>query len=318
MRVLVTGGAGFIGSHLCNALIDRGYRVWCVDNFYLGKESNIEHLKKNHKFHFHKLNVLDRTAMDTLFSKANFDMVFHLAANSDIKRGSADHSVDLNLNFLTTIEILEAMLRYRVKKIFFACTSAIFGKAKEMLYEDYGPLRPISFYGASKLAAEAFISVFVEHYDFKAWVLRFPNVVGDRCTHGVVHDFIMQLKRNPKRLVVLGDGTQSKPYLHVRDLIKGILMVFDKSSDSLAVYHVGNEDSISVRKIAHIVVREMGLSRVAIEYTGGKIGWIGDISSFSYDSSKIKMLGFKPKYNSTQAIHMAVRQILGRSESYQI
>ena len=310
MHILVTGGAGFIGSHLCDALIEQNYEVWCVDNLHLGKERNIEHLKGNQRFHFCKLDVLDRTGMDALFSEAKFDAVFHLAANSDIQQGGENHEVDLQLNFLTTFEVLEAMLRNGVKKFFFASTSAVFGETREVLHENYGPLMPISFYGASKLAAEAYISVFVENYGFKAWILRFPNVVGERCTHGAVHDFIMRLKHDSSRLVVLGDGTQTKPYLYVKDLVKAILMVFDKAEEPLAVYHVGNEDLTSVREIAEIVIEEMGLVGIPIEYTGGKNSWVGDVPYFKYDISKLKRLGFRQSYNSTESVRVAVRRIL--------
>ncbi len=312
MRVLVTGGAGFIGSHLCDALLERNYELWCVDNLYLGKEINIEHLKGKKRFHFCKLDVLNRAAMDGLFSEAEFDTVFHLAANSDIRQGGKNHKIDLQLNFLSTFEILEAMLRHKVKKIFFASTSAIFGKATEILCEDYGPVMPISFYGASKLAAEGYMSVFVENYDFKGWILRFPNVVGERCTHGAVYDFIMRLKRDPSHLIVLGDGTQTKPYLYVKDLVRAILMVFDKATEQLAIYHAGNETLTSAREIAEIVTEEMGLTGIPIEYKGGKTGWAGDVPYFKYDTSKIKMLGFRNSYNSTESVRLAVRKILGK------
>lgn len=312
IHVLVTGGAGFVGSHLCDALIERSYEVWCVDNLCLGKEENIEHFKENQQFHFCKLDVLDTAGMDAILSEAKFDAVFHLAANSDIQQGTKNHKVDLQQNFLTTFEVLEVMLRNGVKNIFFASTSAIFGKTDEMLYENYGPLMPISFYGASKLAAEAYISVFVENYGFKAWILRFPNVVGERCTHGVVHDFIMRLRKDPNRLVVLGDGSQTKPYLYIRDLIKAILIVFDKAEELLAVYHVGNEDVTPVCEIARIVVEEMGLDGIPIEYTGGKSGWAGDVPHFKYDMSKIKKLGFRGSCGSTESVRTAVRKMLGK------
>ncbi len=312
MRVLVTGGAGFIGSHLCDALTERGYEVWCVDNFYLGREENIEHLKVNKQFHLSRFDVLDKAKINALFSEAKFDTVFHLAANSDIQQGSQNHKIDLQLNFLTTYEILEAMLAHKVKNIFFASTSAIFGDAKQVLNEDYGPVKPISFYGASKLAAEAYISVFVKNYGFKAWILRFPNVVGERCTHGVVHDFIIQLRRDPSHLMVLGDGTQTKPYLYVKDVIKAILIVFDKAEEPFAVYHVSNEHLTSVREIVAIVTEEMSLSGIPIEYSGGKVGWPGDVPYFEYDISKIQKLGYKYIYNSTESIRITVRKILGK------
>jgi len=310
MRMLVTGGAGFIGSHLCDALLQRGDEVWCVDNLYLGREANIAHLRANGKFHFRKLDVLDRPALDRLFDDSKFDAVFHLAANSDIAKGNEDRSLDLRLTFLTTAEILDAMVRHGVKQVFFASTSAVFGDVKADLHEDLGPLRPVSLYGAAKLAAEAYVSVFAQSLGLRSWVLRFPNVVGERSTHGAVHDFISRLRRDPSRLRVLGDGTQTKPYLYVKDLVRAILLVFDKVTEPLAVYHVAGEGLTSVRQISEMVVEEMGLCGIPIEYAGGKSGWVGDVPYFRYDTRKIRDLGFRHQFDSTQAVRVAIRKTL--------
>ncbi len=312
MRALVTGGAGFIGSHLCDALVGRGYDVWAADNLYLGRMENVAHLEGSPRFRFVRLDVLDGPALDALFDEARFDVVFHLAANSDIQQGGRDHSVDLRLNFLTTTSVLETMLRHGVRRIFFSSTSAVFGEAEGALSEDQGPLRPISFYGASKLAAEAYLSVYVDNYGFEAWILRFPNVVGERCTHGAVHDFIERLRKDPSRLTVLGDGRQAKPYLYVGDLVDAILLVFDRAAGPLAVYHVGSEDLTAVSEIARIVVEEMGLHGIPVEFTGGTKGWVGDVPRFSYDLSRIGALGFRPRRTSTEAVRLAVRRILGK------
>ena len=312
MRILVTGGAGFIGSHLCDALTARGDEVWCVDNLHLGREQNIEHLLASQRFHFHKLDVLDRGELDRLFADGRFDAVFHLAANSDISRGNDDHSLDLRLTFLTTVEVLEAMLRHGVTQLLFASTSAVFGDSRELLCETTGPLQPVSFYGAAKLSAEAFISVFANSLAFRACVLRFPNVVGERCTHGAIHDFIHRLQQDPRRLCVLGDGMQTKPYLYVKDLIDAMLLVFQKATQRLSVYHVAGEGTTTVREIAEMVIEEMGLRGIPIEYSGGKVGWVGDVPYFNYEAQKIRTLGFNPRYNSTEAVRVAIRRILGK------
>ncbi len=275
MRTLVTGGAGFIGSHLCDALVERGDEVWCVDNLHLGKVRNIEHLRSRDGFHFLQADVLDRPAMDGLFAKAGFDAVFHLAANSDISRGNDDRTLDLRLTFQTTVEVLEAMLRHKVGKLFFASTSAIFGDTPQLLSETSGPLQPVSFYGASKLAAEAFVSVFAHSFDVQARVLRFPNVVGERSTHGAVHDFIQRLRGDPSRLRVLGDGSQRKPYLYVRDLVRAVLTVFEKATGPLAVYHVAGRGMTTVREIAEIVVERDGPARRVDRVCGRQDGLAG-------------------------------------------
>jgi UDP-glucose 4-epimerase len=313
MRALVTGGAGFIGSHLCDALIARGDEVWCVDNLHLGREENVRRLAGHERFHFHKLDVLDRDALDRLFADARFDTVFHLAANSDIQRGVADSQVDLELTFLSTFEVLQAMRRHDVRRVFFASTSAIFGDTSDPLHETFGPLQPVSFYGAAKLAAEAYLSVYVHSFGFRVWVLRFPNVVGERATHGAVHDFIERLRRDPSRLAVLGDGSQTKPYLYVQDLVQAILLVVQQATEPLAVYHVAGEGMTSVREMAEIVVEEMGLAGIPIEYSGGKVGWKGDVPRFCYATQKIRQLGFVHQYDSTEAVRVAVRAILGKS-----
>ena len=313
MRILITGGAGFIGSHLCDALVERGDEVWCVDNLYLGQKEKVAHLFPCKRFHFHELDVLDRWRFDALLASARFDAVFHMAANSDISRGSEDHNLDLRLTFQTTFEVLEAMAQRGVERLFFASSSAVFGDTSETLHETTGPLEPVSFYGASKLAAEAFVSVFARSLGLRAWVLRFPNVVGERSTHGVLHDFIHRLQKDPGRLRVLGDGTQSKPYIYVNDLVRAILMVCEKAPEQHAVYHVAGEGQTTVREIAEIVTKEMGLSGIPIEYTGGDRGWLGDVPHFHYDTAKIRALGFRHTYDSTEAVRVAVRRMLGKS-----
>jgi UDP-glucose 4-epimerase len=309
-RILVTGGAGFIGSHLCDRFLERSASVWCVDNLHLGRRRNIAHLAGNNRFHFIELDVLDRPGLGALFADARFDAVFHLAANSDIAAGSADPELDLRLNHLTTTTVLETMRSHGVRRLFFASTSAIFGEAPQILHEDFGPLQPISFYGASKLAAEAYVSAYSHLFGVAAVVLRFPNVVGERATHGVIYDFFRKLERNPLELEVLGDGSQTKPYLYVADLIDAILLAFDKSSAPLAVYHAAGIGSTSVREIAEIVVAAAGRPGTQIRYTGGDRGWPGDVPKFRYDISRLEALGWQPRRHSTDAVRFSVERIL--------
>jgi UDP-glucose 4-epimerase len=310
MRILVTGGAGFIGSHLCDRLIERGDQVWCVDNLRLGRRRNIAHLSNAPSFRFLELDVLDRAALASLFADANFDAVFHLAANSDIAAGAANLQVDLELNQLTTIAVLEAMRSHGVQRLFFASTSAVFGETDAVLHEDFAPLQPISFYGASKLAAEAYISVFAHTFGCNAIVLRFPNVVGERATHGVIYDFLRKLEADRGVLEVLGDGRQTKPYLYVRDLIDAIMIAWDKASAPLAVYHAAGIGSTSVREIAEIVIARAGRPDTRLALTGGDRGWPGDVPRFSYDTSRLQALGWRPQRHSTDAVRHAVDRIL--------
>jgi UDP-glucose 4-epimerase len=310
MRVLVTGGAGFIGSHLCDRLIERGDEVWCVDNLRLGRRRNIAHLEPLNAFHFVELDLLDRTALTALFGDARFEAVFHLAANSDIAAGAANFQLDLELNQLTTVAVLEEMQAHNVKRLFFASTSAVFGETDAVLHEDYAPLQPVSFYGASKLAAEAYISVFAHTFGGQAIILRFPNVVGERTTHGVIYDFLRKLEADCSKLEVLGDGKQTKPYLYVRDLIDSIMTVWDKTNVPFAVFHAAGIGTTSVREIAEIVVAAAGRADTRIVFTGGERGWPGDVPRFRYDISRLQALGWEPQRHSTDAVRYAVERIM--------
>jgi UDP-glucose 4-epimerase len=310
MRILVTGGAGFIGSHLCERLIRRGDEVWCADNLRLGRHRNIAQLEASPTFHFLELDILDTAALAVLFREARFDAVFHLAANSDIAAGAGDFRLDLEHNLMTTLAVLEAMRAHRVKRLFFASTSAVFGETDALLHEDFAPLAPISFYGASKLAAEAYISVFAHTFGGRAVVLRFPNVVGEHATHGVIYDFLRKLAADPTRLDVLGDGSQSKPYLYVGDLIDAMLLAWDKAEGPHSVYHAAGIGTTSVKEIAEIVVAAAGRPATRIVYGAGERGWPGDVPRFRYDIARLQALGWVPQRHSTAAVHQAVERIL--------
>lgn len=311
MKILVTGGAGFIGSHLCDALIQANHEVVVVDNLILGKMENINHLMKLPNFHFYKEDILNFEGLKQIFNEHAFDMVFHMAANSDIQKGSADPEIDFNLTFKTTFNVLQCLKEFNVKKLFFASTSAIYGETSDLLTEDYGPLCPVSNYGAGKLASEAFISAFSAIYNIQTWITRFPNVVGERFTHGVIYDFIHKLKSNPNELEVLGNGEQNKPYLYVKDLIEGILFVCNNSHERFNVYNLGSNTRTKVKEIAKMVIEEMGLN-ARINYTGGDRGWVGDVPEFKYDVSKINQLGWRAKYTSNESVRLAIQKALGK------
>ncbi len=308
--VLVTGGAGFIGSHLCDRLLALGCRVVALDNLSLGRESNLDKAKENPSFSFVKGDILDEALLDKVFREGHFDMVFHLAANSDIARSHANPNVDLDMTFMTTYQTLKMMRAYDVKKIMFASTSAIYGQTGGVAVDEgYGPLFPASHYGAAKLASEAFISSFAENYGIQAWFTRFPNVCGERTTHGILHDFVKKLKKNPQELEVLGNGKQAKPYLYVQDLIDAILFVCENAHEKVNAFNVGVEGQTSVSKIAQMVIDAMGLT-AQIRYTGGDRGWIGDVPKFAYNVDKIHKLGWRSKLTSDEAVQKAIDYIL--------
>ncbi|EHH06053.1 MULTISPECIES: NAD-dependent epimerase/dehydratase family protein [Agrobacterium] len=308
MKILVTGGAGFIGSFLCDYLIAKGHQVTAYDDLSLGRRRNIEHQLNAGALEFIEGDILDESRFEDVVKSGNFECVFHMAANSDIARSHASPSIDLKKTFLTTFQVLEAARKFDIKQIVFASTSAIYGETKGKVAETYGPLVPISHYGAGKLASEAFISSYCENYGIKAWITRFPNVVGPRATHGAVYDFVRKLIATPGLLNVLGDGTQVKPYLYVEDLVRAILLVWEKTDQKINIYNVGADTRSTVADIAQIVIEESG-ERAEIAYTGGDRGWIGDVPKFEYDTSALNSLGWQPTMTSDDAIRAAARAI---------
>jgi UDP-glucose 4-epimerase len=313
MNVLLTGGAGFIGSHLADRLLEEGHHVAVVDNLVLGKEENIRHIIGKSSFAFYKLDILDFDKFDAVVAKEKPDIVFHMAANSDIQKGGADPNVDFGLTLTTTFNVLKSMRTHGVKKLVFASTSAIYGETRELLHENFAPLRPVSMYGASKMASEAYIYAFSANCDIQVWITRFPNVVGERFTHGVIYDFVKKLRANPAELTVLGNGQQYKPYVYVKDLVDGIMFCWKNSSEKINVYNLGVDSRTRVRDIAAMVIEEMGL-HAEIKYTGGDRGWVGDVPEFSYDLSKVQKLGWKASRTSDEAVRIAIKRALGKAE----
>jgi len=312
-KILVTGGAGFIGSHLVDLLLEKGHFVVAVDNLSLGRGENISHNLDNSNFVFFRANLLNKGEIKEIFEKYRFDVIFHLAANSDIAKSHENPEIDLENTFLTTYSVLEMMRSYNVKEIVFASTSAIYGETKKKIDENFGPLFPVSHYGAAKLASEAFISSFAENYGFKAWIIRFPNVVGERATHGVIFDFINKLKKDSERLEILGDGNQNKPYLYVKDLVEALVYIWEKTDEKINYFNVGVDSRTTVTTIAKIVCEEMGLSPQFV-YTGGDRGWIGDVPEFNYSLEKVHSLGWNAKRSSDEAVRLAVKAILGKKK----
>jgi UDP-glucose 4-epimerase len=317
MKCLVTGAAGFIGSHLVDVLLARGATVIGVDNLKLGKREYLKKALANPRFKFFEENVNNLSACGKIIfeqsQSAPFAIAWHMAANSDIRAGVTDPDVDFHDTFLTTYNLLKLMREHKIPRLAFASTSAIYGDLKKKLTEDVGPLFPISNYGAMKLASEAAISAAAESFLERAWIFRFPNVVGSRATHGAIFDFIHKLKKNPDELEVLGDGTQEKPYFHVADLIDAMLFITDKAKDKLNFFNIGTSDSVTtVRYLAETTVR-CAQPSAKIRYTGGKRGWIGDVPKVDYSVKKLKKLGWSPRLTSNQAVDRAVAEIVAEN-----
>ena len=236
MKALVTGGAGFIGSHLVERLLKDGNEVIVVDNFTLGKKENVSKFENNKNYHFYEINIDDNEQFCEKLKDEKIDIVYHLAANSDIQKGGKNPSVDYRDTFMTTRGVLELMRQNNIKNLFFSSTSAIYGNMHDqLLTENLGGLFPISYYGAAKFASENFISAYSYMNDFNTMIFRFPNVIGPGLTHGVIYDFSKKLMNNPNELEILGDGTQTKPYLYVLDLIDCIMLMTKKIASGIYI-----------------------------------------------------------------------------------
>ncbi len=308
-KILVTGGAGFIGSHLVNCLTEKGNRITVFDNLSSGKIGFIENHLENPDFTLIKGDLLDHKAIERACK--DIDLVFHVAANPDVRLGASDTKIHFDQNILATYNLLEAMRKNSVKKVAFTSTSTIYGEAHIMpTPENYGPLLPISLYGASKLACEALITSYSHTFDMQAWIFRFANIVGPRSTHGITVDFIRKLQENPIQLEILGDGKQEKSYLHVSECVDAILFAIEKSKEDVNIFNIGSEDTISATGIGRAIVEEMKLSEVKFIYTGGSRGWKGDVPRMRLDIEKLKDIGWKPAYTSERSVRETARTLL--------
>ncbi|MCD6226339.1 MAG: NAD-dependent epimerase/dehydratase family protein, partial [Candidatus Aenigmarchaeota archaeon] len=289
MKILVTGGAGFIGSHLVDRLVETD-NVTVIDNLSSGKREFV-----NEKALLIKEDLLNSDKICKHFK--GIDTVYHLAANPDVKIGAENTRIHLEQNIIATYNVLEAMRKNNIKKIVFTSSSTVYGSAPMPTPEDYGPLRPESLYGASKLACEALISSYCYTFGMQSWIFRFANIIGERSTHGVIYDFINKLKKNPKELEILGNGKQEKSYLYVKECIDAMIFAVKHSNENVNIFNIGSEDTISVTKIANIVSEKMNL-KPEFKFTGGERGWRGDVPKMFLSIDKIKELGWRPRYNS--------------------
>ncbi len=314
MKILVTGGAGFIGSHLVDALMEGGHEVKVVDDLSAGSLENIKRWLDNGRFEFIEGDLRNIDVCSEAVK--GVDAVFHLAANPEVRIGAQSPELLYETNVLLTYNILEAMRRENVEYFIFTSSSTVYGDAKVIpTPEDYAPLEPISVYGGAKLAAEALISGYAHTFGFRALIFRLANIIGERSNHGVIYDFINKLRKNPEELEILGDGTQRKSYLHVSDTVDAMLYLFERFKEegkTFDVYNLGSEDWITVKEIAEAVSRGMGLSP-RFRFTGGVDGgrgWKGDVKFMRLSIEKAKSKGWEPGMNSYQAVERTVRELI--------
>ncbi|MFC1590028.1 NAD-dependent epimerase/dehydratase family protein [Candidatus Omnitrophota bacterium] len=309
MNILVTGGAGFIGSHLVDRLLDRGDKITVYDNLSSGSEGFIKDHLKAGRLKFIKNDLLDPAGVREAMKGQ--EAVFHLAANPDVRRSLKETRLDLEQGTIATYNVLEAIKLEGVKKIVFTSSSVVYGEPSVIpTPEDHGPVMPISLYGASKLACEGLISSYCHIFDMKGWIFRFANIIGSRATHGVVADFIEKLKDDPKVLEILGDGEQCKSFLLVEECVDAILFAVKASREQLSVFNLGSQDNIKISEIARILTDEMGLKGVKYKFTGGKRGWRGDVPLMLLGVDKLKALGWKTRYSSEESVRLGIRGIL--------
>jgi UDP-glucose 4-epimerase len=313
-EILVTGAAGFIGSHLTDKLLSLGYKIVGLDNLSGGNKTNLKSAMKDSRFRFIEGDLLDRK--ETRRALVDCSLIYHLAADPEVRVGEENPERHFRHNLLATYNLLNAIRKRGTStRLVFASTSTVYGEASVIpTPEDYGPLLPISTYGATKLGCEALAASFTQLVPLSVAIFRFANVVGGRSRHGVTYDFIAKLKRNPKELEILGDGTQSKSYLHVEDCVEGFLMPLKDSfwRNVGEVLNIGSEDQINVLRLAKVVTETMGLKDVTLKTTqppGGR-AWPGDVKVMQLDVSKIKGLGWACKRNSESAVRLAAEQLV--------
>lgn len=312
-NVLVTGGAGFIGSHVVDRLAAEGARVTVVDDLSSGQEAFLSGSRK--AIRFVRADCGDPKVLDQLLPGT--DSVWHLAANPEVRTGETDPAGHYRLNVDLTFRVLEGMRRHGVRHLAFTSTSTIYGRAAVLpTPEDYGPLLPISVYGACKLACEAMVSSYTETFGIDALLFRFANVVGPRSTHGVVVDFVRKLKADPKRLEILGDGRQTKSYVSVADTVDAMLHATRHAPTGAHPFNIGSEDAISVVELADVVTGVLGL-RPTYAFSGGTAdgaGWTGDVKRMGLAIDRMKRLGpgWRPRHTSRDAVRITAESLAGK------
>ncbi len=304
MKALVTGGLGFIGSHLVDRLLLDGWSVTVLDNLLTGRAQNLGHQEANSNLITVDGDIRDFPVLSKLVSGC--DAVFHLAAHALMRASLSDRRVDLDYNLIGTLNVLEAMLEHKVPDFIFASTSALYGEASVTPTPEEYLGTQTSLYGAAKLGGEAFAEAYTQLSEMKMWAFRFGTVLGERCRRGAIWDFVAKLHDNPTELEILGNGKQKKDYLYVQDCVEGILAGYKKAKETSNIFNIGLQELTSVDRVSDLVIQGMGLSAVRKKYTGGSRGWIGDNPIVHLDVSKLKSLGWIPKTSAVEAIQRTV------------
>lgn len=309
-KALITGGAGFIGSHLVDRLISDGWYVRILDNFSSGRFENIKHHGSNLKVEVLRGDL--KVPGEAGEAVRGVDVVFHYAANPEVRVGTTNPEVHFNENVVATFNLIEAMRKNYVRELVFASSSSVYGEPEAIPVDEEAPVRPVSVYGASKAACENMIYAYSKLYGIRAVILRYANVVGTRLRHGVVYDFIVKLRRDPKELEILGDGTQVRSYIYVDDAVEATMVAYNNAGRHFDIYNIGSEDWIAVDTVAKIVVEAMGLTGVKFVHkpVAHGVGWLGDVKYIALSIEKLKSFGFKLRFHSRDAIKQAAKDII--------
>jgi len=308
--ILVTGGAGFIGSHLVDKLVSEGYKVRIIDNLSSGRLENIAHHKNNPSV---EIIIGDLKRIEDVQKAVDgVDTIFHFAANPEVKVSTTNPEIHFNENIVATFNLLEAMRKRGVKELIFASSSSVYGEPEKIPVDEMAPVRPVSVYGASKAACENLIYAYSRLYGIRAVILRYANVVGPRLRHGVIWDLINKLRKNPSELEILGDGMQVRSYIYIDDAVEAIITAWRKTNNSFEVYNVASEDFITVNEVADEVIKAMGLSSVRKTYKPilHGVGWLGDVKRIELKIEKLKILGLKPTLSSREAVRITARKLI--------
>ena len=309
---LITGGAGFIGSYIAEKLVKDGVNTKVIDNLVTGKKENLSECLKQDNFSFLEYDLNNLDGLEDYLD--DVDVLFHFAADPEVRTGYNRPEDSFEQNIVNTFNLLQKIKKTNIKKIVFASSSSVYGDAKIIpTNEEYGPLRPISHYGASKLACEALVSSFCHNYDIEGVIIRPANVIGLRGRHGLIWDLVHKLKVNQDELELLGDGKQTKSFIHISDAIDGIFCSLNNLQDKVEVFNLGSEDSVEIMDVAKIVCKNIKLDEIKINLTGGVEdgrGWKGDIKIAHLEIKKLKNAGWKPKLSSINAADITSQEII--------
>ena len=310
MKILVTGGAGFIGSHLVEFLVERTHEVTVLDDLSTGKLDNLRQCAD--RIRFVEGDIKDPAKVDEVVRGQ--ELVFHLCDNSDIRFAASHTRTYLDQNVLGCFHVLESMREHGVRQIVFPSSTTVLGDATVVpTPESYGPLQPMNLYGGAKLAAEALISAYAHSFDLRAFIFRFVDIVGGRIDHGVIFDFIRKLKADPTQLEILGDGSQLRSFLLIDECVEAMWLAVDRCRGVVNTIHVGNHDQISITRVGELVCEEMGLDAVRLRYTGGKKGWKGDAFTNFLANDTLGNLGWSARLDSTRTVREAARRLIAEN-----